>query len=325
MKFHKTILSVCALTIASLTAGGALAQQLKAADVHPDGYPNVVAIQNMGKKLEAATKGRIGIKMFANGVLGDEKQEIEQAQLGAIDIIRVSMSPVGAILPEVNAFNLPFIFRDEDHMHKVLDGEIGEELGQKITNSSGKLVFLGWMDAGTRNLITKKPVKNMADLKGLKIRVQGNPVALDTMNAMGANAVSMGVGEVFSAMQTGVVDGAENNPPTFVAHNYLSAGTKYYDLSGHNIIPEVFAFSKPKWEKLSKEDQELIKKFAKEAQAEQRKLWAEYNAKAVETMKKGGVEFVQADRKQFYDATASVRAKYGKDYADLIKRIEAVK
>ncbi|CNI16533.1 putative C4-dicarboxylate transporter%2C periplasmic protein [Yersinia massiliensis] len=325
MELSKTLLSLClASTTLFITHTSVAAQQIKAADVHPAGYPNVVAVEHMGEKLKQATDGRLEIKTFAGGVLGDEKQEIEQAQIGAIDIIRVSMSPVAAILPEVDVFTLPYIFRDEDHMHKVLDGEIGQEIGQKITdNAKSKMVFLGWMDGGTRNMITKKPINKPEDLQGMKIRVQGSPVALATLKAMGGNAISMGVSEVFSSMQTGVIDGAENNPPTYIAHNYMPVA-KNYTLTGHMIIPEVFLYSKAKWNKLSAEDQQLILKLAKEAQTEQRQLWAAYNQESLDKMKAGNVNIQDIDRDYFYKATQPVRDEFGKNYQDLIQRIEAV-
>lgn len=325
MKLTKTLLSLCIGTTLLLSAHATVAQTLRAADVHPADYPNVVAVKHMGEKLNAATDGRLDIKTFPGGVLGDEKQMIEQAQLGAIDIIRVSMAPVAAILPEINVFTLPYIFRDETHMHHVLDGMIGQEIGDRLTgNSKSRLVFLGWMDAGTRNLITKAPVVKPEDLKGMKIRVQTSPVALDTLKAMGANAIAMGTSEVFSGMQTGVIDGTENNPPTYVAHNYLPVA-KNFTWSKHFIMPELFLFSKPKWDKLKKEDQQLILKLAKEAQIEQRELWEAYNAKSLETMKANGVQFHDIDTKAYYDATQSVRDKYGKDHQDLIKKIQDVK
>ncbi|EPJ9672748.1 TPA: TRAP transporter substrate-binding protein [Citrobacter freundii] len=325
MKLTKTLLNLCMGTALVLVAQAASAQTLRAADVHPADYPNVVAVKHMGEKLSAATDGRLDIKTFPGGVLGDEKQMIEQAQLGAIDIIRVSMSPVAAILPEINVFTLPYVFRDEDHLHKVLDGAIGQEIGDRLTaNSQSRLVFLGWMDAGTRNLITKDPVVKPEDLKGMKIRVQTSPVSIDTLKAMGANAIAMGTSEVFSGMQTGVIDGTENNPPTFVAHNYLPVA-KNYTWSKHFIIPELFLFSKAKWDKLKKEDQDLIIKLAKEAQIEQRQLWQAYNAKSLETMKANGVNFHDIDTDYFYKATQSVRDQYGKDHQDLIKRIQDVK
>ncbi|MBA0168605.1 MULTISPECIES: TRAP transporter substrate-binding protein [Pectobacterium] len=325
MKLSKKLLGLCLGSATLLMSQTLLAQQIKASDVHPEGYPNVVAVQKMGEKLKAATNGRLEINMFPGGVLGDEKQMIEQAQLGAIDIIRVSMTPVAAILPEIEVFTLPYIFRDEDHMHKVLDGKIGQEIGDKITNNSkSKLVFLGWMDAGTRNLITKQPVVKPEDLKGMKIRVQGSPVALATLKAMGANSIAMGVSEVFSGMQTGVIDGTENNPPTFVAHNYLPVA-KHYTWSRHFIIPELFLYSKAKWDKLSKEDQDLILKLAKEAQQEQRVLWSAYNQQSLDKMKAGGVQFHEIDPDYYFKATQPVRDEFGAKYQDLIKAVADVK
>ena len=324
MLFRKSMLTVCFVAFFSNVGTGAVAEEFKATDVHPEGYPNVVAIQNMGKKLEAATKGRLSIKMFPGGTLGSEKEMIEQAQVGALQIVRTSLGVMGPVVPDVNVFNMPFVFRDEAHMRKVIDGPIGDQILAKITASPVGLVGLGWMDAGTRNLFTKKPIKTPADLKGQKIRMMGNPLFVDTMNAMGGNGISMAHGEVFSALQTGVVDGGENNEPTYVTNNYHTI-TKYYSHTGHLIIPEIFCFSKISWNKLSKEDQDLIKKLSREAQMEQRKLWDEKVAAIRTQMVKDGVVVVESDKKAFYDLTAPVRAKYGAQYADLIKQIEAVK
>ena len=311
----------------SITLLPALAQNLvmKAADVHPAGYPNVVAIENMGKKMEAATGGRIKFQMFPGSVLGGEKEMIEQTQVGAIQILRTSLGPIGPVVPEVNVFNMPFVFRNEAHMRAVIDGAIGQEMLDKISASPAKLVALGWMDGGSRSLYTKKPVRTPADLKGQKIRMMGNPLFVDTMNAMGGNGISMGYGEVFTAIQTGVVDGAENNPPSLFTAKHYQAGAKYYTQTNHLIIPEIFVMSRVTWDKLGKDDQALVKKFAREAQMEQRALWDKSVADYSSQLKAAGVEFIAIDNKPFYDATAPVRAKYGEKFADLIKRIEAVK
>ena len=250
---------------------------------------------------------------------------IEQAQAGGIDIIRISLGPMGPVVADVNVFNMPFVFRDEAHMRKVIDGQIGQEILEKITASSAGLVGLGWMDGGTRNLYTKKPIRKPADLAGQKIRMIGNPLFIDTMNAMGGSGISMGLGELFSAMQTGVVDGAENNEPTYVTQNHHTVA-KFYNHTGHLILPEIFVYSKVKWEKLSKDDQALIKKLAREAQLEQRALWDKKVADSRAQMKKDGVTTVtDVDKDAFFKLTQPVRDKYGKDYAALIQRIQAVK
>lgn len=313
------------LAAAAALALSAQAQTMKAADVHPAGYPTVMAVENMGKRLDAATQGRIKFQMFPGSVLGDEKSMIEQTQVGAIQVARISLGPMGPVVPEVNVFNMPFVFRNIAHMRAVIDGPIGQELLDKISSSSARLVGLAWMDGGSRSLYTKKPVRKPEDLKGQKIRMMGNPLFVDTMNAMGGNGIAMGYGEVFTAIQTGVIDGAENNPPSLYTANHFKAGAKYYTQTNHLIIPEILVMSKVTWDKLSPADQAAVKKAAREAQLEQRQLWDKAVADYTGKLKAEGVEFIEMDNKAFFDATAPVRAKYGANYADLMKRISEVK
>ena len=326
---RRDFIKVCASSMAVGAAGGsriASAQDKmvwKASDVHPLGYPTVEAIVRMGKKLDTATNGRITIQMFPSMQLGGEKEMIEQAQVGALQIARISVGAMGPVVDDLNVFNMPFIFRDEAHMRKVIDGPIGQELLERVSSSpQSRLIVLGWMDAGTRNVYSNKPVTKPADLKGMKIRMMGNPIFVETMNAMGGNGVAMGFNELYSALQTGVVDGAENNEPTVLAQNHYQV-SKVYSLTGHLIIPEIFVFSKKNWEALSKEDQAMLRKFSREAQMEQRQLWDAMVAEAATKLKAAGVQFVEADKKAFYVATQPVRDKYGAKYAALLKRIEA--
>jgi len=325
MRVNKWILAVSVSAALGLSAAPASAKVLKVAEVQPAGYPTVVALQHMGDKLKQATNGRLEMKVYAGGVLGDEDQTLQQVQLGAIDMIRVSLAPVTTIAPETSVLTLPYIFRDVDHMHKVLDGEVGKHIVDKFdADANARMVFLGWTDAGERNMITKRPLSKPDDLKGMKIRVQNSAISLATLKAMGANPVAMGVSEVFSAMQTGVVDGTENNPPTFVAHNYLPVA-KYYTLTGHFIQPEMILFSKTSWARLSPDDQALLKKLGKEAQDEERQLWATYTQQSIEKMKAGGVTFQETDRDYFMKATQPVRDQFGGKYQDLMTQIADVK
>jgi tripartite ATP-independent transporter DctP family solute receptor len=302
-------------------------QVIKATDVHPLGYPTVEAIVRMGAKLEKATNGRYSLQMFPSMQLGGEKEMIEQAQVGALQIARISVGPMGPIVDELNVFNMPFVFRDEQHMRKVIDGPIGQEMLAKLTNEPRtRLVALGWMDAGTRNVYSDKPVTKPADLKGMKIRMMGNPIFVETMNAMGGNGIAMGFNELHQALQTGVVDGAENNEPTLFAQNhYQTPKGKVYSLTGHLIIPEIFVYSKVSWDKLPKADQDLIRKFSREAQLEQRELWDKYVGEATAKLKAAGIQFVKADKEAFYKATQPVRDKYGAKYAGLIQNIRDTK
>ena len=333
MHISRLVLAAAASAALVLGAGGAgspaHAQQklvLKASDVHPLGYPTVEAIVRMGKKLEAATNGRLSIQMFPSMQLGGEKEMIEQAQIGALQIARISVGPVGTIVDELNVFNMPFVFRDSRHMEKVIDGEIGDELLAKInSNPQTRLIALGWMNAGSRNVYnSKRPIRSTEDLKGLKIRMMGNPIFVDTMNALGGNGIAMGFNELYSAMQTGVVDGAENNPPTYIVQNHYQVA-KYFSMTEHLIIPEIFVFSKRTWDTLSKEDQALLRKVSKEAQQEQRALWYKMEEESVAKMKASGIEIITfADKKPFQDAVKPVWEKYGGKYAELVKRIQAV-
>jgi tripartite ATP-independent transporter DctP family solute receptor len=321
---HRAVL-LLALAFALASPAGAQQKTIwKASDVHPLGYPTVEAVVRMGKKLEAQTNGRISIQMYPLMQLGGEKEMIEQAQVGALQIARISVGAMGPVVDEVNVFNLPFVFRDETHMRHVIDGPIGQELLERMSAGASRLIALGWMDAGTRNVYSNKPVTKPADLKGMKIRMMGNPIFVDTMNAMGGNGVSMGFNELYSALQTGVVDGAENNEPTVLAQNHFQVA-KVYSLTGHLIIPEIFVFSKKTWETLSKEDQALLKKLSHEAQLEQRQLWDEKTSKATDELKAKGVKFVVADKDAFYKATQPVRDKYGAKYSALIMRIQDTK
>jgi tripartite ATP-independent transporter DctP family solute receptor len=318
------------LVAAAMTAGPALAQSkqvLKAADVHPMGYPTVEAVMMISKKLETATNGRLSIQMFPSMQLGGEKEMIEQAQVGALQYARVSVGPVGAVVDNLNVFNLPFVFRDTNHMRAVIDGPIGDELLKEITdNPRSGLVGLAWMDSGARSFYNKvRDVKTLADLKGLKIRMMGNPMFVDTMNALGGNGVPMGMDQVMSAMQTGVVDGAENNPPSYDSFGHVPVA-KHYSLTEHLIIPEILVFSKKAFDAMSKEDQALILKTGKESQLEQRKLWDERTKAAMDKIKAAGVNVITiADKKPFQDAVKPVWDKYGAKYADLIKRIQDTK
>jgi len=299
--------------------------KLKASDVHPPGYPTVVAVENLGKKLEGATNGRLGVQMFASMQLGGEKEAIEQAQVGALQMARVSVGTIGPVIDDLNILNLPFLFRNTAHMQKVIDGPIGGELLGKVTaNDKAGLIGLCWMDAGARSFYnTRHLIKSIADLKGLKVRVIGNPMFVDMANALGANGIAMGYDQVFSSLQTGVIDGAENNLPSFVFDNHYQVA-KNYTLTEHLIVPEILVFSRKTWDTLSKDDQALIQKSAREAQAEERVLWEAYEKQAMDKARAGGVQIVDTiDKEPFQDAVKPVWDKYGPRFAELIKRVQA--
>jgi len=334
MRFRRNALRLgaAAAALALLAAlpvpSGAAEEKMvfKDSDVHPPGYHTVVAVEEMGKELAAATGGRLSIQIFPSMQLGGEKEAIEQAQVGAIQLARVSVGALGPVVDDLNVFNLPFLFRSVEHMRKVIDGPIGQELLDRVTNNPNThLIGLCWMDAGARSMYdTKRPIKNIEDLKGLKVRVMGNPMFVDMMNALGANGVPMGYDQVFSALQTGVVDGAENNPPSFVFDNHYQVA-KHFTLTEHLIVPEILVFSRKTWDGLSKDDQALITKLARAAQLEERKLWDAKEKDAFDKMKAANIDVEQiADKTPFQNAVKPVWDKYGAKYADLIKRIGEV-
>ena len=227
---RRIVFGLCAATAAAVifsVGAPAVAQQkivLKSSDVHPFGYPTVEAVKSMGEKLEKATNGRVSIQIYPSMQLGGEKESIEQAQVGALAMARVSVGPIGPVVDELNVFNMPFVFRSVEHMHRVVDGPIGQEMLDKITNNPRVgLVGLCWMDGGARNMYNSKhPIKNVGDMKGLKIRTMGNPIFVEMVNSLGGNGVAMGYDQLINAMQTGIVDGAENNYPSYASTMYSS-------------------------------------------------------------------------------------------------------
>ena len=298
----------------------------KAADVQPPDYPTVVATESLGAKLKSATGGRLSVQVFPSAQLGAEKETIEQTQIGAIQMLRVSAGALGPIVDDINVVNMPFLFKNTAHSEKMMDGEIGQALLDKISaNANAGLVALCWMNSGARSIYnSKRPIKSVNDLKGLKVRVIGNPIFIDMMNALGGNGVAMGYDQVFSALQTGVIDGAENNPPSYVFSNHYTAA-KYYSLTEHLIIPEVLCFSKRAWTNLSADDQNLIKKFAREAQLEERELWKKFEQEAMKRAQAAGCEIIEiADKTPFQNAVKPVWDKYGPKYQDMITRIQGI-
>jgi tripartite ATP-independent transporter DctP family solute receptor len=325
--FIKLSAGLGAATLAPISSGSAQTKAVfKAADVQPVGYPTVAAVESMGKKLAEATQGRLSIQTYPSAQLGAEKETIEQTQIGAIQMLRVSAGAVGPIIDDINVVNMPFLFKNVAQSWKMMDGDVGHELLDKITASpNANLVGLCWMDSGARSFYnTKHPIKSIADVHGLKLRVIGNPIFIDMVNALGGNGIAMGYDQVFSSLQTGVIDGAENNPPSYVFSNHYTAA-KYYSLTEHLIIPEILCFSKRSWTALSADDQALVKKFAREAQLEERELWKKYETTAMEKAKAAGCEIVEiADKKPFQDAVKPVWDKYGPKYQAMIQRIQAL-
>ncbi|SDJ65176.1 TRAP transporter substrate-binding protein [Aliiruegeria lutimaris] len=321
----KTVTAALLASVAMASASIACEITLKAADTHPDGYPTVEGVKAMGKMLEEKTDGRICVEMFHSAQLGEEKDTIEQTQFGVIDLNRVSFGPFNNIIPESQIPSLPYIFRSVDHMHKVMDGDIGAEILGAFSDHD--LIALTSYDAGSRSFYnSQKPITSMEDLAGMKFRVMQSDLFVDMVGALGANATPMPYGEVYSGIQTGVIDGAENNWPSYESSGHFEVAG-YYTLDQHLMVPEVLVMSKASWEKLSEEDQKLVMEAAKESTAVQRKLWADREAASEEKVRAAGNEIItDIDKTPFIEAMAPVYEKYVTDekLKDLVARIQAV-
>lgn len=319
MGAYRTLAALAAAGAVS-AAGAAQALEIKSSDVHGPDYPTVAAIQYMGDLLSDWTAGRITMQIFHSMQLGGEKEALEQVQVGALEMTRVSVGVVGPIVDEFNAFNLPYLFESIEHMHDVVDGEIGQELLNQL--EAGGLIGLGYMDAGARSFYNKeRAITSIDDLQGLKIRVMQNPIFVDMATAMGADGIPVAFNELYTAMQTGVVDGAENNPPTYLTQNHFEVAG-HYTLTEHLIVPEIFVFSKQVWDTLDEVDQQLIRKAAALTVEKERELWAEMEQAALDKLTSEGYEVVtEIDKQPFIEATAPVREKFGEKYADIMGRI----
>ncbi|TPJ34150.1 TRAP transporter substrate-binding protein [Mesorhizobium sp. B2-8-3] len=312
--------------IGSLMIGTARAETvLRSSDTHPDGYPTVEAVKYMGELIKQRTNGRYSIEVYHSAQLGEEKDTIEQTQAGVIDLDRVSMGPFNGIVPETAVPSLPYIFRSVEHMRHVMDGPIGDEILKAF--EAHDLVGLAFYDSGARSFYnTKKDVTSMADMKGMKFRVIQSDVFVDMVNALGANATPMAYGEVYSALQTGVIDGAENNWPSFESAKHYEVA-KHYTLDQHQIVPEVLVMSKASWDKLAPEDQAIVRQAAKDSVVKMRELWDAQEKKSRDIVEKAGVKVSEIDKQPLIDAMKPVYDKYlsTPELKDLAARIQATK
>jgi tripartite ATP-independent transporter DctP family solute receptor len=298
---------------------------LRLAETHPQDYPTKKGDYEFARLVKERTNGKIVIEVFHSKQLGEEKAVIEQVQLGAIDFTRVSISPVSAFARELDAFQLPYLYRDATHMWKVLDGPIGQEILKKLEGAN--FIGLGWFEAGSRNFYTKKQVKTVGDLKGMKIRVQQAPLMVGLVEALGAVATPLSFGEVYSALQTGVIDGAENNWPSYLSTSHYEVA-KYFIVDEHTRVPEITIASKKVFDKLSKEDQAILRKAMKDAQPYQFKLWVDFEKVAEKTVRDKGstiTEISPQEKQKFMDAMKPLYDKQPAETMAVVNKIKAVK
>ncbi|WP_170310928.1 TRAP transporter substrate-binding protein [Paracoccus indicus] len=319
----KFLMTTIAGLMCSASLAGACEITLRSSDTHPDGYPTVEGVKAMATEVKEKTDGRICIEVFPSSQLGEEKDTIEQTQFGVIDMVRASFGSFNDIVPVTQLMSLPYLFRSVDHMHAVMDGPIGEEIGAGFEEND--LIALAYYDGGSRSFYnSQKPITSIEDLAGMKFRVMQNDVFVDMMSALGANATPMPYGEVYSSIQTGVIDGAENNFPSYDSSGHAEVA-KYFTLDEHLMVPELVAMSKASWDKLTPEDQQIIREAARNSAQVQRELWAEQEKASQEKVEAAGAEIItEIDKTPFIEAMAPVYEKYvtTPDAQDLVKRIQ---
>src|SRR5262249_44492667 len=303
----------------------AQAREFRVADIQEENYPTVQALRNMDQLVSQRTNGRHRIRVFHSRQLGEENQTIEQTRVGAIDMNRINVGPMGNVAPILNVLALPFLFRSIDHLYKVVDGPIGQEILAALESSG--LIGLTFYDSGARSIYTTtRPINVIDDLSGLRLRVQQSDLMDSMIKALGAEPIGLAYGQVLTALQTKLVDGAENNWPSFVSAGHYKVA-RYYTVTEHTMSPEVLIMSQRAWADLSSEDRVIFREAARESSRYMREQWLDRERRSERQAIEAGVHVIsKINRKPFEDATKPLRDAMRADprYRSLIERIEAV-
>ena len=305
---HRNRCVVGALLAALLGLSSAgVAREFRVADTQAEDYPTVQALQFMAREVEQKTGGRHRIKIFHSRQLGEEKDTIEQTRVGAIDLNRTNVAPIGSMVPPANVLALPFLFRSFDHLHKVLDHAIGDEILASFQQAG--FIGLTYYDSGARSIYNSvRPVRTLADMKGLRIRVQQSDLMLNMIKALGAEPIELPYGQVLTGLQTKLIDGAENNWPSYVTTNHYKVA-QYYTLTEHTMGPEVLIMSLRAWSSLSADDQAIFRDAARKSSTFMRDIWRGLEARSRQQARAAGNVIVENfDRKPFEQAMSAVLA-----------------
>ena len=322
MKHAARLVGAAALTLAFATAPQAA--EWRGWNIHPEDYPVSIGMEAFAEEVAEKTGGEITLKVYHSGVLGNQPDAIEQVRLGAIDWAVFNAGPLGPVAPEVNVLSLPFIFKSVDAMHEVMDGPVGEEIGDGLRKVG--LEPLGWFDSGARSFYhTGKLIKTPEDMQGQKVRVMENDLYVGMIGNLGGNATPLPYSDVFQSLQTGVIDAAENNYPSFESSGHFEVA-KFYSNSEHLILPECLCINKELFDGLTEEQQAILREAGKNATALQRQSWAEREKASKEKVLASGVEIYEIeDKAPFQAAMQPVYASFLEDYPDLeglIQRIQ---
>lgn len=320
------LVAVVAAAVFAIGSAPLSAQEWRGWNTHVPDYPNSRALDRWGELVAQRTNNRIRMRTFHSAQLGQQDEAIQQLRLGAIDFANFNLSPLNNLVPETQVLTLPFIFRDVTHLHKTVDGPVGDELA-KLIEQRLNMVVLSWFDAGARSMYTRsRPIRTPADMQGLKIRVQTSDLWVDLIRALGANATPLPFGEVYTALQTGVIDGAENNWPSYESQRHFEVA-RFYSTTEHSNVPEIVVVAKGRWDRLSPADREILRTAAREASALQRQLWAEREKASRDKVVAAGVTVTEiTDRAPWAALMAPLYEKYAgaPSMRALVDRIRAV-
>lgn len=305
-------------------ASGASALELRGWNIHVEDYPVSIAMESFLAEVAEKTGGEITGKVYHNGVLGSQPDAIEQMRLGVMDFGEFSLGPMGQAVPETNVVSLPFIFSSIPDMYRLMDGEVGDAIGEGMIDKG--IMPLAWYAAGARSFYNSvRPINTPADVEGLKVRVMSNDLFVKMIESMDGNATPMAFAEVYQSLKTGVVDGAENNPPSYESTSHFEVA-KYYSLTEHLIIPECLCMSLKTWEKMTPEQQEIVKAAGRASAEHQRELWAEREAASMEIVQAGGtVVNTIADKAPFQAAMTPVYDKFLADNPALTDLVNLIR
>jgi len=289
----------------------------------PQTHPVHKGILEFQKALEAKSNGTLKVKIFPDAQLGSEREVLELLQIGSVAATKVSAATLSNFVPEYHILGIPYLFRDKEHQFDVLEGEIGKSILEK--GSKFWLRGLCYYDAGSRSFYTSdKAIRTPDDLKGLKIRVMNNQMAINMVNSMGGSATPLAYGELYTAIQQGVVDGAENNPPSFVSSNHYEI-CKYYTLDQHSSVPDVLLIGTKYWEKLSDEEKVWVQEAADESAQAQKKFWSDSVDESMKIAKAAGVEVIIPEKSLFAEKSKSVVEEFVKEFPEMAPIVNQIK
>ncbi|MGC1204278.1 MAG: TRAP transporter substrate-binding protein [Flavobacteriaceae bacterium] len=289
----------------------------------PQTHPVHKGILEFQKAVKEKSEGKLEVKIFPDGMLGSEREVLELLQIGSVDITKVSAATLSNFVPEYHVLGIPYLFRDKQHQFDVLEGEVGKSILEK--GEKFWLRGLCYYDAGSRSFYTSsKAIRTPDDLKGLKIRVMNNQMAINMVNALGGSATPMAYGELYTAIQQGVVDGAENNPPSFVSSNHHEV-SKYYTLDQHSSVPDVLIIGTKFWEKLSDQERIWVQEAADESSQAEKVFWNESVEESIKIAQEFGVEIILPEKSLFAEKSKSVLEEFLKKYPDMVDLVNKIK